>query len=191
MGHVAHTHITDGTLINRIHNIRYDSRINHLTSMFHVRNSYNARYWKSEEEALDLTVRRTRRARRRDLSLSLLLQTAWLFYSNWRWELSMGWPHAARSRLTGELEKLPQCHGAPLRQPTGSCWILVQARGLCPADTQLFTGRYTTSTSDTKHCTWNAARRIAIYIRTNDRISSVFCELSTVFCVQLDMNCIL
>jgi hypothetical protein len=38
--------------------------------MFHVRNSYNARYWKSEEEALDLTVRRTRRARRRDLSLS-------------------------------------------------------------------------------------------------------------------------
>ena len=64
MENVAHT---DGTLINRIHKKRYDSRINRLTSMFHVRHSFKARYWKSQEEALDRTVRKTRCGRRRGL----------------------------------------------------------------------------------------------------------------------------
>jgi hypothetical protein len=69
--------------------------------MFHVLNSFKAGYWKSEEEALDRIVRRTRCGRRRG-ALSPTADCMTILQATdgekWQW---VG-PLLRESRLTGE-----------------------------------------------------------------------------------------
>jgi len=172
LGHVAHTHITGGTLINRIHYIRYVLRINHLTSMFHVRNSFNARYWKSEEEALDLTVRRTRCGRRRGplsptTDCMSILQQLTLRSVNGLAPCCANPVSQASKRSCRSVTALHSDSKHAACQKTHSCLHDD------PPQAQV-----TQNTLETRH-------KESLYtVRTNDGISSVFCELPIVFCVQ-------
>jgi len=147
--------------------------------MFHVRNSFKAWYWKSEEEALDLIVRRTRCGRRRGLlspttDCMTILQQLTLRTVN---GLA---PCCANPVSHGSKRSCRRVTALHLdsQQAAAEFWskhaAYVQKRDNCLHDDP-------PQAQATQNTTWNAARRIVIY--SHNKWRNIYRVLWTVNCV--------